>query len=181
MGTHAQRGPNLFRGGSSVNLKSIPGFPNYSITRTGRVFSKPRKNTRGSNLPGKWLKPGYHPFGYPQAGLRKQEKCYTKLIHRLVLETFVGPCPPGMECRHLDGNPSNNSLKNLCWGTRLENMQDAARQGAMKRGEEHWKAKMTAVKVRRIRKLYSAGKITCRNLGGRDLGLFGRVCPCPTT
>jgi HNH endonuclease/NUMOD4 motif len=29
-------------------------------------------------------------------------------VHRLVLEAFVGPCPPGQECRHLNGNPSDN-------------------------------------------------------------------------
>ena len=31
-------------------------------------------------------------------------------IHHLVLLTFVGPRPEGMEVRHLDGDPLNNTL-----------------------------------------------------------------------
>ncbi|QZE10566.1 hypothetical protein SEA_SCOOBYDOOBYDOO_251 [Mycobacterium phage ScoobyDoobyDoo] len=53
----------------------------------------------------------------------------TRLVHRLVLEAFVGPCPPGMETRHLDDDPSNNRLSNLCWGTRLENTMDRVQNG----------------------------------------------------
>lgn len=44
--------------------------------------------------------------------------------HTLVLEAFVGPCPPGLECRHKDGNELNNFLGNLSWGTRSENTRD---------------------------------------------------------
>src|SRR5271167_2615180 len=48
-------------------------------------------------------------------------------LHRLVLLAFVGPCPEGMECRHLDGNHLNNRLGNLEWNTHLVNMQDKIR------------------------------------------------------
>jgi len=47
---------------------------------------------------------------------------------------FVGPCPEGMECRHLDGNPGNNNLENLAWGTREENMKDRVDHGVSNRG-----------------------------------------------
>jgi hypothetical protein len=50
-------------------------------------------------------------------------------VHCAVLEAFVGPCPPGKECRHLDGNGQNNKLQNLKWGTRLENVQDSIKHG----------------------------------------------------
>ena len=30
-------------------------------------------------------------------------------VHKLVLLAFVGPRPKGMQCRHLDGDPGNNS------------------------------------------------------------------------
>lgn len=50
-------------------------------------------------------------------------------VHRLVLETFVGPCPPGMEALHRNGNPSDNSLSNLHWGTKIENAADMLRHG----------------------------------------------------
>src|SRR5215210_3384092 len=38
-------------------------------------------------------------------------------VHVVVMMAFVGPCPAGMEVRHLDGNPANNRLKNLSYGT----------------------------------------------------------------
>ena len=52
------------------------------------------------------------------------------LVHVLVLSTFVGPRPDGMEVRHLDGNSLNNSLENLAWGTHKENTQDAFVHGS---------------------------------------------------
>lgn len=45
-------------------------------------------------------------------------------IHRLVLETFVGPPPDGCECDHIDRDPSNNKLENLRWVTHYENMKN---------------------------------------------------------
>jgi hypothetical protein len=73
------------------------------------------------------------------------------LVHRLVLEAFVSPCPPGMECRHLDGNPSNPRLDNLKWGTRAENVADTAKHGTRAAGERHGGAKLTTSETVAIR------------------------------
>ena len=51
------------------------------------------------------------------------------LVHRLVLETFVGPCPAKHQCLHLDSNPRNNRLDNLKWGTVVENHSTIKRSG----------------------------------------------------
>jgi hypothetical protein len=58
----------------------------------------------------------------PQQGLGNQfvflrDGATTKqaLVHRLVLEAFVGPCPAGMEAKHRDGDYTNNTLSNLLW------------------------------------------------------------------
>lgn len=53
----------------------------------------------------------------------------TRKVHRLVLEAFVGPCPEGMETRHLNGDRQENRLANLAWGTALENAADLKRHG----------------------------------------------------
>jgi hypothetical protein len=50
-------------------------------------------------------------------------------VHILVLETFVGPCPDGMQACHWDGNSANNRLGNLRWGTLSDNTQDRLRHG----------------------------------------------------
>ena len=45
---------------------------------------------------------------------------------------FVGQQAKGVEVRHLDGNPRNNTLSNLAYGTKSDNMQDAAKQGTIR-------------------------------------------------
>lgn len=79
--------------------------------------------------------------GYRRIGYRTGGKCITLLIHRLVLETFMGPCPEGMECLHEDGIRWNNVLTNLRWGTHVENAQDMARHGRSPKGERNWSHK----------------------------------------
>ncbi len=55
------------------------------------------------------------------------------LVHRIIIETFIGPCPKGMICRHLDDNPKNNRLENLEWGTYSQNTEDAIINGRKNR------------------------------------------------
>jgi hypothetical protein len=45
-------------------------------------------------------------------------------IHRLVLLVFIGECPEGMECDHIDRNKANNHIDNLRWVTKYENMMN---------------------------------------------------------
>jgi hypothetical protein len=52
-----------------------------------------------------------------------------RFVHQLVLEAFVGPCPPGMECLHANDDATDNRLVNLRWGTHTENVQDCLRNG----------------------------------------------------
>lgn len=53
----------------------------------------------------------------------------TRTVHTLVMEAFVGPAPKGQEVRHLDGDPSNNRLGNLAYGSRSQNLRDNKWQG----------------------------------------------------
>lgn len=81
------------------------------------------------------------------------------LVHRLILEAFVGPCPEGMECRHLDGDPSNNRLENLRWGTPKENAADRVRHGTIYRGvgTKSPTAKLTDHDIPAIQKMHLEG------------------------
>lgn len=67
--------------------------------------------------------------GYKRVTLSKDGKKRGRLVHHLVLEAFVGPKFAGMECRHLNGNPGDNQLENLQWGTSSENSFDVVRHG----------------------------------------------------
>ncbi len=142
-------------------MKTILGFPDYKITKDGRVWSKPRIDALGHNLKGLWIKPAIN-SGYFRVVLCKNSKTYNRLIHRLVLETYIGLCPDGMECRHLNGNRTDNRLENLCWGTRSENRFDAIKHGTHvdNRGEKQGRVKLTDIKVRVIRYLHKVAKFS---------------------
>jgi hypothetical protein len=60
-----------------------------------------------------------------------------RLVHRLVLEAFVGLCPVGHEGAHLNGNRTDNRRANLAWKTPRENAADRERHGATARGDRH--------------------------------------------
>jgi HNH endonuclease/NUMOD4 motif len=50
-------------------------------------------------------------------------------VHRLVAAAFIGPCPPGQEVRHLDGDRTNCVLVNLAYGTHSDNVHDSVQHG----------------------------------------------------
>lgn len=140
-------------------MKQIRDFPNYSITNDGIVFTKRRPKVAGGVL-----KSYLYPSGYFGVRLSKNGKHYNKTIHRLVLEAFVEPCPPRMQCRHLDGNKQNNSLENLCWGTASENQQDRVRHSTDGNGEKNFASKLTEKDVKEIRRIYKTKYVSQRKL-----------------
>lgn len=96
--------------------------------------------------------------GYYLVTLYKHGQPYTKKIHHLVLETFVGPKKFNEQTRHLDGNKLNNELVNLCWGTQSQNEQDKIRHNRSNHGERSVSSKLTESQVIQIRKLYLLNK-----------------------
>lgn len=104
---------------------------------------------------------------YPDVKLKSNGRYHHRKIHRIVLEAFVGPKPEGMEARHLDGNPQNNRVDNLKWGTRIENNNDQITHGTayVARGERHKKAKLTEADVVRIRSATASMKELAEHYG----------------
>lgn len=133
-------------------LRKIPGFNHYFITINGRVFSnmKRKSDKQNSTPPLRKLSTDFS-FGYRTIKLFSDGKEHKRFIHRLVLETFFGPCPKGMQCRHIDGNKLNNHYKNLKWGTCSENQLDRATHGTSNRGEQHGNCKLSVDDVVQIR------------------------------
>lgn len=89
--------------------------------------------------------------GYLSFVFYVNKKPMLRLAHRLVLEAFVGPRSPGEACRHMDGDPTNNALSNLAWGTYSENTQDQIRHGTDTRGERNGGAKLSQKQADEIR------------------------------
>jgi hypothetical protein len=85
-------------------LKLIKGFPGYRVGSDGSIWSHWKTRRRATGGRGvesylsnqlKRMKPCPHTTGYQLIHLRKEGAYYHFLIHRLVLETFVGLCPEG--------------------------------------------------------------------------------------
>jgi hypothetical protein len=133
----------------------IIGFEGlYSVSTWGRVKSHHCYHGAGECI----LKPQVrNRCGHLRVSLYAGGRHVLAAVHRLVLTAFVGPCPDGMECRHLDGNPSNNRIENLVWGTQAENQADRIRHGTSNLGERNGLAKLTEANVREIRKLLGQG------------------------
>lgn len=108
----------------------------YEVSDHGNVKSLPRKTTSGRIMK---LVPDKHDYRY--VTLTKDGKQVRRPVHQLVMEAFAEPCPPGMEVRHLDGNPANNRWApgneaetraaggNLFYGTHARNMLDKREHG----------------------------------------------------
>jgi hypothetical protein len=106
--------------------KNIPGYENlYQVSNLGLIRSLIRWNGTNNRI----LQQTSIKDGRWKVILCKNNKKKTYKVHRLVLEAFIGKCPLGMECRHLDGDPGNNVLENLCWGSHSDNEKDKVRHG----------------------------------------------------
>jgi hypothetical protein len=109
--------------------KAVPGYEGaYEVSDLGRVRSLDRATAhtfigphtrRGKILTLNPISRGHLVVRLFAKGQRRQV-----LVHRLVLEAFVGPCPPGYLGLHRDDNPTNNVPSNLYWGTYADNARD---------------------------------------------------------
>lgn len=114
---------------------------------------------------GKVLKPYLGTHGYLEVYLCGNGRRENVLVHRGVLEAFIGPCPDGMQCRHKDGDKMNNRLDNLAWGTPLENAADMKLHGHGPVGERHGMAKITENDVREIRASNEKQRVLAKRYG----------------
>ena len=90
--------------------KPLPGWEDlYLVSNLGRV-ARVRKVSTLAN-------------GYPATSLTRDYKNCTRTVHSMVAETFIGPRPPGMLVRHLDGSPGTQE-------GRLASGRSAGRKGS---------------------------------------------------
>lgn len=113
--------------------RTVAGFEGvYEVSSAGRVKSLSR-NAKSGRFKGRILRPAPTPSGYLAVVIDGK----TTAVHKLVLETFRGPRPPGADGCHNDGSRTNNQVENLRWDTRAGNMADTAIHGTRLEGERH--------------------------------------------
>jgi len=129
--------------------KDVKGFPGYEVSNFGRVRSF------GEYLTGEFFE------GYYRVELQSRwhgKKRVRIFIHRLVLETFIGPCPIGHIAHHKDNDSSNNKLDNLEWISYGDHQHIAYATGSRySKGDFHSQAKLNSKDVLEIRRLAVQG------------------------
>src|ERR1039458_78239 len=110
-----------------TEYREIPGFPGYRIGTDASVWSA--WSTRG--VIGNTWKPRKVQIrrGYCEIVLARDGAPFHCFVHALLLVTFTGPRPEGMEALHGNDIGTDNRLDNLRWGTRTENSTDRRRNG----------------------------------------------------
>ena len=129
---------------NSDSWRPIPGYEDlYQISDTGSVrsFDRPSSSVLGGISYGRELGGNVDKDGYRLVSLSDHEGRKRKhRVHRLVLLAFVGPQPVGKPIvRHLNGDPLDNRLENLAYGTHVENMADAKLHGRDRSSQTHCK------------------------------------------
>lgn len=157
--------------------RDIPGYEGlYQVSNTGRVKSLLRLDAKGRRIKGKMmmLRPSHK--GYLKVPLTKGGKQKNKFVHNLVVFTFIGTKPEGMQCNHKNGNKKDNHLDNLEYCTGSYNVLHAYRvldRPSALTGEKHWNAKLTQDDIVKIRELYKTGNYTHKKLAN----IFGIKSP----
>lgn len=98
-------------------IRSVNRYVHY-VNRSNPVFYE------GCVLKG-WKTPG----GYRRVSLTKNNRHYPRSVHRLVMLAFTGAQGSENDVRHLNGDPADNRLENLSYGSKSENRRDTIRHG----------------------------------------------------
>lgn len=102
----------------------------YEVSNLGRVRSLDRtiisKNGRSRRFSGKILSPVLDGSGRLRCRLSGGE---FRRVHVMVAEAFIGERPSGMLVCHNDGDPFNNNVTNLRYGTPSANNLDKVKHG----------------------------------------------------
>lgn len=130
-----------------------PGYPGYEVSDRGNVRSYRRRGAGHKTLAPepKLLKPTYAKYGYPQFSLSVDGKYKCAQAHRLVATAFLPGYFEGAWVLHQDGDPTNNNVANLRWGSAKDNHLDRYR------GKSGLTRTRSQDNIRAIRDAYATG------------------------
>lgn len=107
--------------------RNIEGYKGYQISNKGRVRTHGKVTSNKRYGARKWsdriLKPKIGKDKCSRVELWCDGKHKTFLVHRLEAIAFLGKAPKGMTVNHKDGNRQNNSIDNLEWCSRADNIR----------------------------------------------------------
>jgi hypothetical protein len=148
--------PSLPSMPDGFRIAHCPGRDGYAASSNGDAWTC-RTSGKGRGYKSYWRKLSQKTRGdgHKEINTSIDGATCSVAVHRLVLEAFVGPCPPGMEACHFpDRDPGNNRLSNLRWDTHLANISDRAIHGTDNAGSRHGLAKLDELQAAQIKQRY---------------------------
>lgn len=146
--------------------KDIPEYEGiYQVSNLGRIKSIKRTTTKGGTLK---LHMNKH-NGYIYACLCKNNKPRTVRVHVVEMNAFNPIRDNSMQVNHIDGDKTNNMLKNLEWCTQSENMKHAYRTGLEKK---------KGIKIINLdtKEIFNTATDAAKSVGNGKGELVARVC-----
>jgi len=137
-------------------------FKDYEVSSFGKVRSKKRVVIRSNGRPhliGERILRQAIWNGYHKVGVTINGKNCTKSVHRLVADAFLEKRIGKNEVNHIDGNKGNNSVSNLEWCNRSENVLHAFKTGLSVSlvGENNSSSKIDSMQALTIKTMHQAG------------------------
>jgi hypothetical protein len=115
-------GPDVYLDEGYMDEKwGYTAYSGYMVSNKGRVWSEKSQQFLK-------VKPMDN-YGHLGVCLYEGGRCFYEYIHRLVAKAFIPNPNKHPIVRHIEDDPSQNSVEELLWGTQKDNMHDAIRNG----------------------------------------------------
>lgn len=155
--------------------KDVVGYEGYyKVSDKGRVRSLARVCTNESdaksnrNIVHRLIPSFVTDRGYSEVSLSKGGHTRRAFLHRVVATAFIPNPENKCDVNHIDGNKQNNSVANLEWATRRENIRHAIRTRLM-----HPETTSAVASTSRSCRCIETGKVyKSRMEASRDTGIY---------
>ena len=119
---------------ANLEFRKIPslGFL-YEVNENGTIF----RNVKSKKQNKIKLDMHHSEVGYYVTFCRYKKKPKRVMIHRVVAECWLGPCPNGLEVDHIDRNTHNNDYRNLRYVSKSEQMKNRDHSNISKQGRQN--------------------------------------------